>query len=79
MERRKERHSDRVVLVLILIVMEDTLGDNQLIKNLTTLEVLILIVMEDILGDGKVKCKFHGSTVLILVLMEDTLGGFARM
>ena len=38
------------VVVLILIVMEDTLGDNQTTCNYENVSVLILIVMEDTLG-----------------------------
>ena len=61
--------------VLILVLMEDTLGDQvieQLVKNGA---VLILVLMEDTLGEStfqEVLIKIL--QVLILVLMEDTLG-----
>ena len=64
------------VVVLILVVMEDSLGLltwTQRCRNLRA--VLILVVMEDSLGlkfdDGEI---FSVCNVLILVVMEDSLG-----
>ena len=61
--------------VLILVLMEDTLGgikksSGRRSKNL----VLILVLMEDTLGVLVDYLKREILLVLILVLMEDTLG-----
>ena len=50
--RRSIRKSTRVrLLVLILVLMEDTLGDLFLMSNDACWLVLILVLMEDTLGD----------------------------
>ena len=63
--------------VLILILMEDTLG--VLLRNMAQSMpqlVLILILMEDTLGAVQSKNERNQNlSVLILILMEDTLGG----
>ena len=39
-----------IVMVLILVLMEDTLGDKQELAKEIELQVLILVLMEDTLG-----------------------------
>ena len=60
-------------LVLILVLMEDTLGVNILPKATYVSVVLILVLMEDTLGVTTIR-EHLSKGVLILVLMEDTLG-----
>ena len=61
--------------VLILVLMEDTLG---VIRSIVTIvnegSVLILVLMEDTLGGVLIFIMNAINLVLILVLMEDTLG-----
>ena len=59
--------------VLILVLMEDTLGAQRL-QLVSGIKVLILVLMEDTLGVNNKSYKFGSIDVLILVLMEDTLG-----
>ena len=42
-------------LVLILVLMEDTLGGHKGLLSGALFLVLILVLMEDTLGDGKLK------------------------
>ena len=62
--------------VLILVLMEDTLGECCGLPGLSRIpRVLILVLMEDTLGeDNYVSVSLSLDKVLILVLMEDTLG-----
>ena len=62
--------------VLILVVMEDSLGPgNFYTVVVNTEEVLILVVMEDSLGHrGLRTALLNSKSVLILVVMEDSLG-----
>ena len=61
------------VLVLILVLMEDTLRVPMLAAGLAALAVLILVLMEDTLRDVCRDAEVKTFKVLILVLMEDTL------
>ena len=61
--------------VLILILMEDTLGVAKKFLSVDFSGVLILILMEDTLGVSVLVIMLFASVkVLILILMEDTLG-----
>ena len=63
--------------VLILVVMEDSLGRcrQRLSLGPQAKPVLILVVMEDSLGQGyELSCWISLMNVLILVVMEDSLG-----
>ena len=44
--------SNRVYWVLILVLMEDILGDIAGVENAIAQRVLILVLMEDTLGEG---------------------------
>ena len=46
-------HQFDEIPVLILVVMEDTLGDYYYLRNRVNNQVLILVVMEDTLGKYK--------------------------
>ena len=61
--------------VLILVVMEDSLGLSIFLSVLCKRTwVLILVVMEDSLGRKTKELKNGRNFVLILVVMEDSLG-----
>ena len=61
--------------VLILVLVEHTLGAARLCRFLFSLFVLILVLVEHTLGvGGRALCQ-AGISVLILVLVEHTLGG----
>ena len=62
------------ILVLILVVMEDGLGEFMFHPLIPYIYVLILVVMEDGLGADKIIPKTKKEYVLILVVMEDGLG-----
>ena len=64
--------------VLILVLMEDTLGERHRAVRQRIGGVLILVLMEDTLGDKQELAKEIELQVLILVLMEDTLGVLVR-
>ena len=65
--------STRLVMVLILVLMEDTLRVDQSIYNILVFNVLILVLMEDTLRAPNGQTFEINPEVLILVLMEDTL------
>ena len=75
--RRTKRslHNYNVMAVLILVLMEDTLGVHWPDTQGSSQWVLILVLMEDTLGVNQYRGLWKSFTVLILVLMEDTLGG----
>ena len=66
--------SFKAVTVLILVLMEDTLGVSFFVPTGIFSHVLILVLMEDTLGVSFFVPTGIFSHVLILVLMEDTLG-----
>ena len=66
--------SFKAVTVLILVLMEDTLGVSFFVPTGIFSHVLILVLMEDTLGEVKYTDNSNFFFVLILVLMEDTLG-----
>ena len=66
-----------VMIVLILIVMEDTHGVCKFGIRASNRKVLILIVMEDTHGGNKKNQKVENANVLILIVMEDTHGGLS--
>ena len=62
------------MLVLILVLMEDGLGDRKYELFRVGSVVLILVLMEDGLGVSVSELVADENVVLILVLMEDGLG-----
>ena len=68
--------STKVVLVLILVVLEDGLGECWCYFYLIwSSAVLILVVLEDGLGGGSGSVsRWRQHMVLILVVLEDGLG-----
>ena len=67
--------TERNYKVLILVLMEDTLGGGLISISMQAHFVLILVLMEDTLGVRKLRLqRLLSQKVLILVLMEDTLG-----
>ena len=74
--RRLTTISGKESTVLILVLMEDTLGEWESYLDGMAIQVLILVLMEDTLGDNQAMDRnIRQRNVLILVLMEDTLGG----
>ena len=61
------------LIVLILVLMEDTLRERVKAKLSLFLYVLILVLMEDTLRVSRAFSSQRATPVLILVLMEDTL------
>ena len=74
--RRDEKILQKVadMIVLILVLMEDTLGGKDAEVKTFEKAVLILVLMEDTLGAAIINEYNKVRCVLILVLMEDTLG-----
>ena len=64
------------ISVLILIVLEDALGDyNSISHKFGNRRVLILIVLEDALGGlSDSTWRLQAMQVLILIVLEDALG-----
>ena len=60
--------------VLILVVVEDGLGDAIQVRATSWGTVLILVVVEDGLEGKQYKCIGLKEVVLILVVVEDGLG-----
>ena len=68
-----ERVTLLFLVVLILVLMEDTLRDYNLRLSIVNNQVLILVLMEDTLRGTNKRIMININDVLILVLMEDTL------
>ena len=68
-----------LVNVLILILLEDGFGGNQVITNKKPYNVLILILLEDGFGEIKLKNFTKMYYVLILILLEDGFGEWKRI
>ena len=60
--------------VLILVLMDNTLGGVAFFSGRFCDSVLILVLMDNTLGDADIVFFTGGEDVLILVLMDNTLG-----
>ena len=70
-ERRQHRGKSERKSVLILVLVEDGLGEDDFVGVEQGRYVLILVLVEDGLGVGCGGIMVESSRVLILVLVED--------
>ena len=77
LEKRQTRHGFGNT-VLILVCVEDSVGDNSKTFYYDKQGVLILVCVEDSVGVGVLFCIWCAVCVLILVCVEDSVGGHGR-